>query len=99
MEPDQGKDTSPESRIVPTESMDESQQKISGEKFPELVLEVCDECCWCLTCFNKRGIVETCPVCEHAISFIPMSIEEISSIEFDDKKGLSIHFARRRPVR
>ena len=99
MKHDQGKDTSPESRIVPNESMDEAQLKISGEKFPGLVLEVCDNCCWCLTCFNKRGIIKSCPICKHALSLIPMTIEEISSVEFDREKGLSIHFSRRHPVR
>jgi hypothetical protein len=85
--------------IIPAESMDEAQVKISGEKFPKLVLALCDNCCWCLTCFNKRGIVEDCPVCKYRVSLIPMSIEEISSVEIDEHRGLSIHFARKRPRR
>ena len=99
MHDDQEEDVSPESMIIPTESMDEAQVKITGEKFPELTLAICDNCCWCLTCFNKRGTVENCPMCKHHVSLVPMSIEEISSIKFDEKGGLSIHFDRKHPRR
>ena len=35
---------SPESRIVPTEDMNTVQLRISGETFPEVILEICDNC-------------------------------------------------------
>ena len=35
-------DISPESRVIPTEDMNTVQYRISGEKLPEIILELCD---------------------------------------------------------
>lgn len=37
---------SPETKIIPTEDINTVQHKISGEKFPEIILELCDFCHW-----------------------------------------------------
>ena len=47
-------DDSPESLITPYEDINTKQQKITGERFPNIVLELCDSCRWCATCFNPR---------------------------------------------
>ena len=39
-------DESPETKIIPTEDMNTIQHRISGEKFPEIILELCDFCHW-----------------------------------------------------
>ena len=54
---------SPGSRIVPTEDMNTVQLRISGERFPEVILELCDNCNWSLQCINHKGIVTRCPNC------------------------------------
>ncbi|MFZ0356939.1 MAG: hypothetical protein WAL53_02285 [Nitrososphaeraceae archaeon] len=92
-------DESPETKIVPTEDMNTIQHKISGEKFPEIILELCDLCHWSLICFNRRGIVEKCPDCSRVVSKISMNIDEICSIRYDDKRGVTIRFDREKPMR
>lgn len=99
MTPPKNEKTSPESNIVPTEDMNQIQMKISGEKLPEVLLELCDSCHWSLICFNKRGIVQECPDCRMRVSLIPMSIDEVCSIEFDENRGVVIHFDRKKPLR
>lgn len=59
--PHRSSDVSPESDVKPYESLDERQMAISGERFPELFLIVCDGCYWCSTCFNMRGLIDACP--------------------------------------
>ncbi len=90
---------SPESRIIPTEDMNTIQLKISGEKFPEVILEFCDNCHWSLLCFNRRGILTRCPDCKRKVSLIPMNIDEVCSIHYDDKRGVTIAFDRKKPMR
>jgi hypothetical protein len=90
---------SPETKIVPTEDMNTIQHRISGEKFPEIILELCDSCHWSLICFNRRGIVEECPDCEKVVSQISMSIYEVCLIKYDDKRGVTIRFDREKPLR
>jgi hypothetical protein len=91
--------TSPESRIVPPEDINEKQMQITGERLPEVLLELCDNCYWSLICFNRRGMIQTCPDCGMQVSLIPMSIDEVCSIEYDDKHGVTIRFDRKRPMR
>ena len=79
--------------------MNTIQHKISGEKFPEIILELCDFCYWSLICFNRRGIVEKCPDCSKVVSKISMNIDEICSIRYDDKRGVTIRFDREKPMR
>jgi hypothetical protein len=90
---------SPESKIIPAEDINTIQYKISGEKLPEIILELCDFCHWSLICFNRRGIVEKCPECNRVVSEIPMNIDEVCSIAYDDKRGVTIRFDRKRPMR
>ena len=92
-------DESPETKIIPTEDINTVQHKISGEKFPEIILELCDSCHWSLICFNKRGVVEICPDCSRVVSKIPMNIDEICSITYDEKRGVNIRFDRKKPMR
>jgi hypothetical protein len=92
-------DISPESKVIPTEDMNTIQRRISGEKLPEIILELCDYCHWSLICFNRRGIIESCPECNKNISLIPMNIDEVCSIQYDDKRGVTITFDRKKPMR
>ena len=79
--------------------MDSKQLQISGERLPEVILELCDGCHWSVICFNKRGLVKSCPECSKEVAFIPMSIEEVCSIEYDEKRGVTIRFDRKKPLR
>jgi hypothetical protein len=90
---------SPESRIIPTEDMNAIQLRISGEKFPEVILELCDNCCWLLQCISHKGILKACPVCQSKVSLIPMNIDEVCYLQHDDKRGLTIIFDRKEPLR
>jgi hypothetical protein len=91
---------SPESRVEPTEDMSTMQRRITGESFPEVIFELCDVCHWALICFNRRGITETCPNCRRTgVSKIPMTIDEVCKIEFDETRGVTIRFDRKRPLR
>ena len=92
-------DISPESRVIPTEDMNTVQYRISGEKLPEIILELCDYCHWSVICFNKRGIVERCPDCKKIVSQISMNIDEVCSIQYDEKRGVTIRFDRKKPRR
>jgi hypothetical protein len=92
-------DESPESKIIPTEDLNTVQHKISGERLPEIILELCDSCRWSLICFNRRGLMEKCPDCNSVVSQIPMNIDEICSIAYDEKRGVTIRFDRRKPLR
>jgi hypothetical protein len=88
-----------ESRIIPAEDMNTIQLRISGEKFPEVLLELCDNCNWSLQCLNHKGIMTTCPNCRSKVSLIPMNIDEVCSLEHDDRRGITIIFDRRKPMR
>ena len=90
---------SPETRIVPTEDMNTVQLRISGERFPEFILELCDNCNWSLQCMNHKGIVKSCPNCKSTVSLIPMNIDEICSLQHDVRRGLTMIFDRRKPLR
>jgi hypothetical protein len=97
---DKEDDYSPESRVEPTEDMNTIQRRISGENLPKVILELCDICHWSLICFNKRGTVEKCPGCGCAqVSQIPMNIDEVCRIEYDDRSGVTIRFDRKKPMR
>ena len=52
-----------------------------------------------LICFNRRGIVEKCPDCSRVVSKISMNIDEVCSIRYDDKRGVTIRFDREKPMR
>ena len=92
-------DLSPESKIVPADDMNTIQLRISGENLPEIMLELCDNCHWSLICFNRRGLVEKCPDCNAIVSQIPMKIDEVCSIQYDEKRGVSVRFDRKKPLR
>ena len=90
---------SPETRIILREDMNTVQLNISREKFPEVILELCDNCNWSLQCFNKKGIIDTCPNCGKAVSLIPMNIDEVCSLTYDEKVGMTVIFDREKPMR
>jgi hypothetical protein len=90
---------SPESLIIPYEDINTTQKKITGETFPGVILELCDNCKWSCTCINNRGIIDPCPLCKVSVSRIPMTLEEVCSIKFDDKHGIILEFGRQNPLR
>jgi hypothetical protein len=87
-------DDSPESLITPYET-----KKITGERFPNFVLELCDSCRWCATCFNSRGLIMKCPICSTENAQIPMNIDEVCYMEFSDIRGITLGFDRKNPMR
>lgn len=93
------KSESPESCVIPYESLNDRQMAISGESFPEHLLVVCDKCYWSCTCFNIRGLINICPVCHRESSKIPLTIDENSEINYNNQYGLTISFARRLPLK
>lgn len=54
-------DVSPESLVVPYEDINTKQKRISQERFPESILELCEKCHWTSLCFNLKGLVKKCP--------------------------------------
>lgn len=90
---------SPEDQIEPYEGLNELQEKITGEKLPEVVLEICDSCYWCATCINQRGIQKNCPSCGMSASKIPMALDEMCIFEIDEERGVTLRFVRRLPLR
>jgi hypothetical protein len=90
---------SPESRVSPYEDINTKQTRMTGEKFPTLALGICDNCHWCYTLINERGRVRVCPICNRNVSQIPMSLDEVCIIEKDEKRGFTITFDRRLPLR
>jgi len=90
---------SPETKVIPYEDINTIQIKISGEKFPQITLGVCDNCHWCYSTINNKGVLSNCPVCNKKISKIPLSIDETCIITMDEKSGLSISFDRHLPIR
>lgn len=91
--------SSPELDIEPYEGLDDQQQKITGESFPELILEVCNDCYWTCTCFNLKGKHMMCPICNCKIAHIPMRIDEMATVDYSDDFGLRIGFKRQLPMR
>lgn len=89
---------SPESKIQPYEDLSTRQARISGEKFPCITLGICDNCHWCYTSINSRGIVKICPICNSEISQVPMTLEEVCRLEIDEK-GMIMDFTRKLPAR
>jgi hypothetical protein len=90
---------SPESLIIPYEDMNVRQEKITGERLPDSILQLCDNCLWSCMCFNPRGLITKCPICSTEISQIPMKIDETCSIEFSNKRGITLGFDRKSPIR
>jgi hypothetical protein len=89
---------SPESLIIPYEDINTKQQKITGERFPNIVLELCDSCRWCATCFNPRGLIMKCPNCSTENSQVPMNIDEVCDMEFSNIRGITLSFDRKNPM-
>lgn len=94
------KEESPESLVIPYEDINERQRRISGESFPDNSLELCDYCSWSCCCFNVKGKIENCPLCGNQLSELPMTIEEVSQIDYQvGRPGMTIRFGRRPPLR
>ena len=91
--------SSPESSVLPYESLNDRQKTISGEYFPEHYIVMCDRCYWCCTCFNSRGLMTNCPLCYKDASKIPLTIEENCKISYDVIHGLTMEFDRKLPLR
>ena len=50
--------------------------------------------------FNLKGLVKKCPLCgEEATAILPMSIDETCSIEYSEKRGITLSFSRKNPMR
>lgn len=90
---------SPESLVVPYEDINTKQQKITGERLPDIILELYDSCLWCATCFNPRGLIMKCPICGTENSQIPMNIDEVCYMEFSNIRGITLAFDRKNPMR
>jgi hypothetical protein len=90
---------SPEIQVLPYDDLNTRQEKITGETFPDIVLEICDSCKWCATCINERGIQLTCPICQMRTSMIPMAVDEMCILERDEKRGITLRFVRKLPLR
>lgn len=93
------RDDSPESKIVPYESLSSRQAMMTGEDLPETILQICDACHWCASCINEKGGLTKCPICGRALSRITMAIDEVCTFEKDDTRGVTLHFERKLPVR
>ena len=90
---------STESQIVPSESMSDSQKKMTGETFPLQFLEFCDNCHWCVTCLKEKGVSMLCPLCRTPTSRIPMTLDEVCVVESDSTRGTTLRFTRKMPFR
>jgi hypothetical protein len=77
-------EVSPESLVASYEDINTKQKRISQERFPDSILELCEKCHWTSVCFNQKGLVKKCPLCgeEAAAAILPMSIDEIYSIQY-----------------
>ena len=90
---------SPEVSILPYETLNDRQKTITGECFPVHFIVMCDWCYWCCTCFNSRGLMTNCPLCNKDTSKIPLTIEENCNISYDSIYGLTMRFDRKLPLR
>ena len=93
------KKDSPESEVVPYEDLSSRQKKITGESFPDVILEICDGCYWCSTCINERGVLGTCPMCGKKTSKVRMTIDELCLFEKGYDGGVTLRFDRELPLR
>ena len=86
---------SPETLIMPYEDANTRQSRMTGEKFPDVILGICDNCHWCYSSLNsQKGAIAACPVCDTEISQVPMAIDEVCTLEKNDK-GIVLRFSRR----
>jgi hypothetical protein len=61
---EKGRNLSPERLIEQSEQdINTKQERISGERFPDNTLELCDNCHWCCTCVDIKGLIGQCPLC------------------------------------
>jgi hypothetical protein len=86
---------SPESLIMPYQDVNTNQQK----NRESIILELCDNCRWCATCINPRGPIIKCPICSTENSHIPMNIDEVCTMEFNNIRGITLRFDRKKPRR
>ena len=66
------------------------QEHISEESFPNIILGICDKCLWCYTCINSKKIIKECPICKTQVSQVPITIEEVCSLEIDHDRGMTL---------
>src|SRR5215472_3040816 len=89
-------DDSPESLVIPHEDVNIKQQKITGKRLPNIILELCDNCRWGATCINPRGFIIKYPICSTENSQIPMNIDEVCYMEFNNIRGITLRFDRKK---
>jgi hypothetical protein len=89
----------PENLVMSYESLNDIQEKITGESLPNTIFEICNGCHWCATCINEKGAWVTCPVCGMQTSKIPIALDEIYIFEKDEKRGVTLRFVRKLPLR
>jgi hypothetical protein len=94
-----GTRNSSEVLVMPCEDINTKQILITGEKFPDNVLELCDNCYWCCTCFNMKGLIDACPLCDTIASRIPITLDETSRTGYSEKSGLTLYFDRKNQFR
>jgi len=82
---------SPETLIVPYNIP----KPISSTAFINIDLVLCERCGWCCSSFNTASGTESCPLCRKNVSRIPISIDEVYRLRFDEKKGTVIEFSRK----
>ncbi|MEO9320632.1 MAG: hypothetical protein ABI361_08175 [Nitrososphaera sp.] len=90
---------SPESSVRPYEDLSTMQRDISGEAIAGPALGICDACFWSYTAINHKGVMEKCALCGGRVSVIPLSAEETTRFEYSSKRGLTLRFGRKLPLR
>ena len=91
---------STERLILPPQDINIKQEQISGERFPDNILIICDKCHWSCSCFNMKGLIERCSMCStRVLSQIPLILDEACVIEYDDLRGMTLTFSRKQPLR
>jgi hypothetical protein len=97
---EKGRNLSPGRLIEQSEKdINTKQERISGERFPDNTLELCDNCHWCCTCVDIKGLIGQCPLCGVQVSQIPMTLDEVCVIEFVGKHGATLRFSKKQQLK
>jgi hypothetical protein len=79
--------------IIPEALKLEEKKEIDRNKSYFLI---CGSCFWSATCFDQSGI-EICPSCmEGKVESMPLSIDEICELQFDERRGVTLEFKEKR---
>ena len=85
--------------VFPDQDINIKQERISAERFPDNALELCDNCHWCCTCVDIKGLIGQCPLCDVQVSQIPMTLDEVCVIEFVGKHGTTLRFSKKQQLK